>query len=161
MSDIKPSNPGYNFTTADLQRASFPPDLLGKMIVQAGKNPDAGALLAAILKSQRKQNANFRPASINFPIWSLQSLFSANPNRSYLIIQNTGNGDLMLIFEDGPASIQDNSGSTDAQQQLTNMQTRALRIVAGGYYEPLVPPTNSLTLFTLGVATNGVAIEGQ
>lgn len=158
---MEPSKPGYHLSTADLQRAYIGPDILGRIIQQAGQHPDTTALLAGILKSQRKNNARFRPAMFNFPAYNRQLLFTENPNRSYLIIQNVGAGDLIVLFEDGPVSIEDDSGSADAQQMLINAQTRGLRIVAGGYFEPLVPPVNSITIFTLNTETNGVAIEGQ
>ncbi len=154
------SRPGYDFSTADLSRASISPDTLGRMILQQGMQPDAGALLAAILKTQRKNNARFRTATYNFATYNRQLIFAENMNRSYLIIQNVGSGDLMLVFEDGPVNLEDDS-AVGSQGLLIGMQTRALRIVAGGYYEPLVPPVNSLTIFTLNGATNGVAIEGS
>jgi hypothetical protein len=79
--------------------------------------------------------------------------------RSYLLIQNVGSGDLMVLFEGGPSSVQDMS-SAAGQNELTVKQTRAIRVVAGGNYEPLMPPSNAITIFTIGTATQGVCIEG-
>lgn len=163
---MRPSQPGYNFSAADLARASLQPDELSRIIfgVQGtdanGLPIEALQLLAQIAKNNAIKNATYRPGAINFPAWHRQLLFTENPNRSYLIIQNVGSGDLMVVFEDGPASIL-NQSSADGQTFLTQLQTRALRIVAGGYYEPLIPPKNNIAIFTLGTATNGVAIEGS
>lgn len=163
MADIKPSKPGERFSSADVARARIPSATLGKMLLTLtpGAVPDAGHLLAAILKGQVKSNGRYRTIPFNFPLYSKQMLVAENPLRNYLIIQNVGSNDLLVVFEDGPAVIQDFAADADSQQQLTNLQTRALRIVAGGYFEPLVPPVNPITLFTLNGVTNGVAIEGS
>jgi hypothetical protein len=51
------------------------------------------------------------------------------------------------------------SATAAGQAQLTNQQTRAVRVVAGGYYEPLIAPTNQITIFTLNTATQAMAQE--
>lgn len=159
MQQIAPSRPGYNFSSADVARASISPEELGKIILQSAAN-DPTALLAALLKAQVPMNSKYRPVPYNFSAYSSQLVLAENPKRNYLMIQNVGSNDLMVIFEDGPATVQDFSADADSQQLLINQQTRALRVVAGGYFEPLVPPKNSITLFTLNGATNGVVIDG-
>lgn len=160
MQQIAPSRPGYRFSAADLDRASISPDELGRIILASAAD-DPTALLAALLKSQTPMNSKYRPAPFSFTTYKKQMVLSENPKRNWLIVQNVGSGDLLIVFEDGPASVQDFSVAADSQQQLINLQTRALRVVAGGYFEPLVPPKNAITLFTLNTATNGVVIEGN
>lgn len=162
---MQPSAPGYEFTAADLAGADIPRSLLSQLIaapqsVPADQVPDPLQLLAAILKSQKRNSAIYRPIPFNFATFAQQMVLADNPNRSYLLIQVVGTGDLMAVFESGPNSVQDLSAAAD-QAQLTAKQTRAIRIVAGGNFEPLVVPTNAITLFTLNAATNGVVIEGQ
>lgn len=161
---LQPSRPGYNFSAADLVRANITPEELGRMIALRQQSPenysyDAMQLLAALLKSQKPANALYKPSAFSFATYRKQMLFAENPNRNYLIIQNVGGGDLMVVFESGETNVADYSAAAD-QAQLTGLQTRALRIVAGGYFEPLTPPKNPITIFTLNTATNGVAIEG-
>lgn len=162
---MQPSPPGYDFTAADLASADIDRSLLARLIVApqtvpAAQVPDPLQLLAALLKTQKRNSAAFRPVPFNFATFARQMMLADNPNRSYLLIQNVGSGDVMVVFENGPVSVQDLSAAGD-QSQLTAQQTRAVRIVAGGYFEPLVVPINAVTLFTLNTATNGLIIEGQ
>lgn len=159
--NVPPSNPGYNFTTADLSRAAvLSRDAVNRIIANGREEPDALAILAAILRTQAKNSVSYRPNTYQFGTYRKQMILADNPDRQYLMIQNTGNGDLMVIFEDGPVNVVDNSGSADAQNELVGLQTRALRIIGGGYFEPLVAPRNPITIFTLNGATNGLVIEG-
>ena len=165
---MRPNPYDYNFTVADLQRFEITPTEAARMLVQqtGGQAPNAEtvlgadpvvALLTQLVKSQRRANALYGPLGWSLAAWTKLQLFQTNPVRAYLLIQNVGSGDLLVLFEGGPTSPQDFSSNTD---QLTTDQTRAVRVVAGGYYEPLVSPTNAVTIFTLGTATDGVAIEG-
>lgn len=159
---IKPSAPGAQFSSADLLRATVTPQQAARIILEQtaqGGLPDAVALLAAMFKEQRKQNAKFQPVPFDLPIWTLQQVLPENPQRSYLLIQNVGGADLMVVHETGPLQPQDFSAAT-AQAYLTIMQTRAIRIISGGNYEPLVAPSNPISIFTLAAVTNGVVIEG-
>jgi len=163
---LRPSIPGYDFNVADLRRASVSNETAGQIILAAqqsgavASSPDGmAALLAAILKQQRPRNANYAPFPFNYDIWRQQQVLTQNENRGYLLIQNVGLGDLMVVFEEAPSIVQDFSGVTD-QQTLVIKQTRAIRIIAGGTYEPQIPPINSVTLFTLNTATNGLVVEG-
>jgi len=163
---LRPSKPGYEFNVADLRRASIAPQEAGNIILAAqqsgavASSPDGmAALLAAILKQQRPRNANYAPFPFNYDIWRQQQVLTQNENRGYLLIQNVGMGDLMIVFEEAPNTVQDFSAVTD-QQTLVIKQTRAVRLLAGGSYEPQIPPINSITLFTLNTATNGLVVEG-
>lgn len=172
---IPPSAPGYNLTSADVGALNVSPEQAARVMLAVAQGlpanvPGLGAiapgdvsgvtlLLAAILRSQKRASASYTPFGFGFATWARQQVFGPNPNRAYLLIQNVGSGDLMVCFENGPQSVQDLSAATD-QQQLTNQQQRSVRIVAGGYFEPLVPPTNPITLFTLGTGTQGLAVEG-
>lgn len=161
--NLPPSLPGARFSSADLLRARIRPETLGNLILQQqapGVAPDALALLASMLKEQRKQNAKFQPFPFNFGIWTMQQVLPENANRSYLLIQNVGNGDLLVVHEGASITPVDMS-SADGQVSLTVTQTRAIRIVAGGNYEPLVAPSNPISIFTLNAATLGVVIEGS
>lgn len=158
---IQPSNPGSSFSAADLVRASINPEALGRILTGTSTEADTLQLLALLAKQQVKRNSRFRPNPFSFETYRKQLALSENPMRDYLLIQNVGSGDLMVLFEEGPVNVQDFSADADSQQELINSQTRALRIVAGGYYEPLVAPTNPITLFVLNTATNGVVVEGS
>jgi hypothetical protein len=164
MNMIPPSNPGYAFNIADVARAGVSMESLGRLILaEAARNPGGQpsleALLAAILKTQARANCRYQPVAFDYTTFDYQQVLTENPLRSYLMVQNVGANDLLIVFESGPVTVQDFSAAS-AQDYLTNMQTRALRVVAGGYFEPLKPPTNPISLFTLNGATNGVLIEG-
>ena len=171
---MQPSRPGYNFTVADLLNFDISPLEAAKIMVAASGGAPANlsgdaaaglqvdpivALLAGILKSQKRSNAQYGPFAWQLTLWSQIQVLTQNAVRSYLLIQNVGSGDLMVLFEGGPSSVQDMS-SAAGQNELTVKQTRAIRVVAGGNYEPLMPPSNAITIFTIGVATQGVCIEG-
>lgn len=161
---IQPSNPGYDFSSADLTRAGVSVMEAARVILAAKQEqgsafPDPAALLAAIFKDQRKQNAKFQPVAFSLDIWMLQQVLNENPLRSYLIVQNVGSADIMILHETSNTVPQDYSAAS-AQNELTIKQTRAIRVVSGGYYEPLVAPSNPISIFTLGAGTNGVVIEG-
>ena len=170
---MRPNQPGYNLATADLQRARISQDDLARIVVHAtGGNPNnapgiasgAGpnpmmALLAQIALTQRTANARFGPFTFSLAAWFRVQVLQENPNRKYFILQNVGSGDLMIVFESANVSPQDMSAAA-GQSELTVQQTRAIRIVAGGSYEPIVAPTNPISIFTLGTATNGIVIEG-
>lgn len=165
---MNPSQPGYNFSTADLLRFNVTPLEAARLVAQqtqGGAAPVASlgdpttALLAALVQSQQRRNAQYGAFAWSLAAWAKIQVLQQNPIRSYLLIQNVGSGDLMVLFESGPASAQDLSGAS-GQAQLTVEQTRAVRIVAGGNYEPLVAPSNQITIFTLGTASNGVVLEG-
>ena len=165
--DLKPSVPGYDFSAADLRRARITPEAAGRIIL-AGAAPQAGgasapdgtaALLAAIIKQQRPRNTEYRQFPFFYDIWRQQQILTENENRGYLLIQNVGSGDLMILFEVSTTEVVDFSALAD-QQTLVIKQTRAVRLVAGGSYEPQIPPINTITLFTLNTATNGIVVEG-
>lgn len=155
-------------SAADLSRAVLPSDEVSRMILAGNQQAVAGGgsgfdpsvLLAAILKSQVKANSRYNVTGWQLDDFQQQMIFTENPLRNYLLVQNVGSGDLMIIFEDTGVEVQDFSTAA-SQQQLIDKQTRAVRIVAGGYFEPLVPPTNSITIFTLNTATVGIAIQGS
>ena len=165
---MNPSQPGYNFTTADLQRFNITPEDAARLLAretQGGAVPvnqlenPITALLAEMVRAQRRFNARYGSFGWSLAAWAKLQLLQQNPLRAYMLIQNVGSGDLMVLFESGPASAADLS-STGGQAQLTVEQTRAVRIVAGGNYEPLVAPSTEVTIFTLGTATQGVVVEG-
>lgn len=165
---MKPSPPGYNFSTADLLRFNVTPEEAARLLaretgggavpVNQLENP-IPALLAELVRAQRRFNARYGNFAWSLAAWAKIQLLQQNPLRAYMLIQNVGSGDLMVLFESGPASAQDLSGAS-GQAQLTVEQSRAVRIVAGGNYEPLVAPSTEVTIFTLGTATQGVVIEG-
>lgn len=164
---MQPSRPGYNFSTADLEAYGISPREAARILVQAtGGEPGSlqaepgdliVALLAQLAKSQRRANAVFAPIPFSLATYTRQQMLSSNPRRSWLMIQNVGSNDLMVAFETAQLTPENLSGNTS---ELTNQQQRSLRIVAGGYFEPLVAPSNAITLFTLNGATNGVIVEG-
>lgn len=164
---VLPSPPSYNFTVADLERAGFSTQELARVILQSKANGgiETGSpsailpLLAAILKTQKKANANHVHIPYALDDYQLQQILGGNENRQFLLIQNVGSGDLMVVPEAGDTSIRDFSAAT-AQAYLNDMQNRAIRIVAGGYYEPTTAPKNAMSIFTLATATNGVVVEG-
>ena len=163
---MNPSQPGYNFSTADLIRFNVSPLEAARILARTSEGNPAStlgdptlALLAELVRSQRRFNAQYGPFGFQLAIWRRLQVLPQNPLRSYLLIQNTGSGDVMVLFEPGPASVVDLSGAS-GQAQLTVDQVRAVRIVGGGNYEPLVAPTNEITIFSIGTATNGVVVEG-
>lgn len=165
---MEPSQPGYNFTTADLAAFNIAPRDAAQLLVAAtgGVTGNLGiapgdtvaALLAELVRSQRRFNALFAPSPFSLAAWTRQQILAENPLRSYLLIQNVGSGDVMVLFETASVQPEDLSGATN---ELTVSQVRAVRIVAGGNYEPLVAPSNPITLFTLGTASSGLVIEGR
>lgn len=172
FSVIPPSPPGPSFASADVTQADIAAagDIsqaqAASIILQATnggqgvQNDQSGviALLAAILRNQKRNNANYTPMPFSFGAYIQQQLVGADPLRNYLLIQNVGSGDLMVLFETSSVNAQDFSSATAV---LTTKQTRCVRIVAGGYYEPLVAPTNAISLFTLGTGTNGLFVAGS
>lgn len=166
----KPSGLQKTFSYADLLNANISAQQAGQIILGAtataeqhdpGSAPGVAALLAAILKSQKKNNCDYRPYPFNLNIWQQQMVIAANPNREYLIIQNVGSGDLLIVFEVAGTEVTDFSASANDQQQLITKQTRAIRLVAGGSYEPATAPRNPVTIFTLNTATLGLIVEGS
>lgn len=169
---VAPSKPGYNMAVADLARFDITPLEAARIMAGTtqGQSPTGAnvaaapdpviTLLAQLVKTQRRNNTVYGPLGWSLAAWAKLQIFTQNALRGYLIIQNVGSGDLLVLFEGGPVSAQDLS-SAGGQTQLTTEQTRAIRIVAGGYYEPQVAPSNPITIFTLGTASNGVAIEGS
>lgn len=157
-----------NLNYADKAGAMLKPEEAGDIIASAKASPEmipansnAGiaVLLAAIYKSQKKNNCHFQPIPFNLGIWQQQQILTQNPLREYLLIQNVGSGDILVVFEESNSTVTDFSAVAD-QQALVIKQTRAIRIIAGGSYEPLTAPRNAITLFTLNTATNGVVLEG-
>ena len=161
--ELPPSRPGYNFRAADLASADIPRSLIRSVLnqaqaqVQQGVAPDLYALFASMLKNQQPRNAKYGPITYNFTAYTRQQMLSENPDRSYLLIQNVGSGDILALFEGSSPQPTDLSTNTSV---LIQAQTRAVRIVAGGSYEPSIPPSNPVTLFCLNTAANGVVFEG-
>ena len=166
---MNPSLPGYQFSIADIGRYGLSPLELARIVArETAGNPGnldqipdpVTAILAEIAKSQRRSNARFNASGWQLATYARVQILATNPLRSYFVIQNVGSGDVMVVFESSSTKTEDLSGSAASQAQLTNQQTRAVRVVAGGYYEPLVAPTNEITIFTLNTATQGIIIEG-
>ena len=168
---MNPSPPGYLFSTADIARAGLSPLELARLIVKETEGQPAGGnltelenpivvLLAEIAKSQRRSNARFNSSAWQLAAYSRVQILASNPLRTYFMVQNVGSGDLLVIFESGSTTTEDLSTPAASVAQLTTQQTRAVRVVAGGNYEPLVAPTNEVTIFTLNTATQGIIIEG-
>lgn len=148
---------GNEFSQADLLSASINPEQLGKLIMSQNAET-VEVLLAAILRNQKKNNASFQPVPYSYSTYRRQKVLNANPLRSYFLLQNVSPGDIFVMFEDASANVTD--FTTDTQTLIAN-QIRAIRIIGGGYFEPLVAPTNPITLFTLNAAAYGVVVEGQ
>lgn len=160
--NMRASPPNYEFNSADLAQAEVTSQEVAQIILEKNQTGvDPLVMLAAILKAQRPRNARYTPTGFGLAAWNIQQIFTQNPTRSWVLIQNTGGGDLLLLFEPGNPAIQDFSGAADSQAYLTNAQLRALRVVSGGYFEAIIPPVNPITIFTLGTGTEGVAIEGS
>lgn len=166
---LPPSSPGYLFSVSDVAQAKIPTDTLNRIIVNAVQNgapvapgsaDGVAALLAAILKNAQPKNCDYQPFPFAYAIWNRQQVLAKNPDRAYLLIQNVGSGDLLCVFEETGIEVTDFSATPDTQQTLIVQQTRAIRIVAGGSYEPNIAPRSAVTLFTLNTATNGLVIEG-
>ncbi len=121
---------------------------------------DVIRMLSALYQRAHPRSARYTPRPFNFATWIRQQVFAENPNRSYLIIQVIGNGDLFVVFEESAIQATSFAAAT-AQPSLTLLQGRAIQIVGGGSYEPIVAPTNAITIFTLNAATNGIVIEGE
>lgn len=66
--------------------------------------------------------------------------FPNNPNRNYLLVQNTG-GTIMYVVLSGTQGVSGTSG---------------LQILPGGYWEPLAVPVNSFAVNGTGVIIEGV-----
>lgn len=163
MANITPSRPGYQFRAADLLAARISMEELGRIILTQSEGDDQSlvlALLAGILKTQRRVNCNGNILGFQLAIWNQVQILGPNPLRNWLLIQNVGAGDLMVCFQDASSTPQDFS-SAEGQLMLTAQQVRSVRVVAGGYFEPLIPPTNPITIFTMATATTGIACEGQ
>jgi len=154
---LVPSPNDPRLSAADLINLDLRPEEVGRIIAQNTGEPTALQLLAAILKNQKKNNSNYQPAPYIFAAYQQQQIFPANPRRSYFLLQNVSAGDVLVIFEVAPNNLVDFSGDHNS---LIVKQTRSIRVVGGGYFEPLVVPTNAITLFTLNAAANGVCIEG-
>lgn len=161
---IAPSPPGYEFSAADLQRATLPTEAVARLIARkmAGDETvdDVTALLAGILRVVAKQSTYAQLVPFTIPAWHLIQLQGGDDLRNYFELQNVGGGDLMVSFESGSNTIRDFS-SAAGQTELTLKQASAFRVVAGGAYSPFVAPINPITLFTLGTATNGVLAVGR
>ena len=161
---IAPSRPGYTFTVADLLAASISKEQLGRIIMQ---NRDSGdpsaqylAILASILKNMDARNCEGNITGFSLAVWNQVQILGPNANRTWLLLQNVGSGDLMVCYKTSSPAPQDYSAAS-AQAYLVQEQIRAVRVVAGGYFEPAKAPRNAVTIFTLGTATVGVACEGQ
>lgn len=164
---MQPNNPGYDLASADLQRARISSEDLARIVVRAtGGNPaNAGAvpvasdpvvsLLAQIALTQKRSNAKYAPLGFTLAAYTRYQILTENPLRTQLLIQNVGSGDLMVLFGTG-----DVNPTVIASDQLLAQQAYAIRIVAGGSFEPYVSPTNPITIFTLATGTVGVCIEG-
>lgn len=169
VTQLQPSAPGVDLAQADVARAEVTREQAAQIILQAGGgagsqgiNADVGgmmALLATLIKITKRNSARYMPFGFGLAAWARQQVLTENPLRSYLLVQNVGSGDLMVVMETGPIAVQDLSSAAN-QQQLTNQQLRAVRVVAGGYFEPLTPPVNPVTIFTLGTGTTGLVVEG-
>lgn len=166
---LTPSPTGYEFNSADLAQAKISDADVSRIILGAtqsiapvspGSADGVAALLASILKTQKKNSCNYQPFPFDYAIFTKQQVLAKNPLRQYLLIQNVGSGDLLVVFEESGSTPEDFSAAAN-QQALINMQTRAIRIVAGGSYEPSTAPLNAITLFTLNTATNGLVIDGS
>lgn len=164
---MQPNNPGYDLASADLQRARISSEDLARIVVRAtGGNPSNAAgvpvasdpvvsLLAQIALTQKRSNAKYAPLGFTLAAYTRYQILTENPLRTQLLIQNVGSGDLMVLFGTG-----DVTPTVIASDQLLAQQAYAIRIVAGGSFEPYVSPTNPITLFTLATGTLGVCIEG-
>ncbi len=161
---IQPSHPSYNLSVADITNADLPRAAVQRVLAQAqaetqaGNAPDIYMLLASMLKNQQPRNARYGPITFNLAAYVKQQILTENTSRSYLLIQNVGSGDIFALVEGGSPQATDLSGNTTV---LIQAQTRAVRIVAGGSYEPSIPPSNAITLFTLNTAAYGVVFEGS
>lgn len=164
MNQIAPSRPGYLFNVADLLDARIGQEQLGRIILEGRDSGDPSeqylAILAGILKNMDTRNCDGIIQGFSLPVWTQVQILGPNPNRNWLLLQNVGSGDLMVTYKTGNPNPQDFSAAS-AQAYLTQEQIRAVRVVAGGYFEPIKAPRQAITIFTLGTATQGVACEGQ
>lgn len=160
---IAPSQPGYDFTSADLRNAHIRPDEIARIIMQrtAAGAMDSMGLLAELLRRVKKANARYSPIPFGLAAFQIQMITGEDPLRSFLVIQNVGSGDMMVTFQPNNPVIQDFSADTDSQNILNQLQLQSVRIVAGGNFFPDTPPSNPITIFTLGTATQGIVMVGQ
>lgn len=160
---LQPSPFNYDFRSADLRGAQIRPDDVARIILQAtqGGGIDATALLAAILKSQKKSNSYYSPIPFGLSAYNAQQIDGLNPMRNFFLVQNVGSGDLMVVFQAGDPVITDYSADANSQNVLNLLQLQSVRIVAGGNFFPDTPPINPITIFTLGTATQGVVVVGS
>ncbi len=100
--------------------------LISQPVKSAIIKPPAPGLAPVIDTRRAVKNAQYVSQIQNVTDTS-KNVLNHNPQRTYLIIQNNGVSDVFINF----------SNRADS----TNM-----RIASGGYYEPLVAPTNSIFL---------------
>jgi hypothetical protein len=116
---MQPSQPGYDLTTADVQNASLPQDVLQRMIAPVVADPGGASmeeLIAAMLAQMALgqnvvQNCRYRVVPFQFTTDNTeQQLLPENPYRKVLIIHANGNSDkpalpLLIKFGSGPLAL--------------------------------------------------------
>lgn len=164
---IPPSRPGYDFATADLGRAGVSRAAIQRFIGRS-QAPGSGSaevnyetLLAQIALQMPKKNCRTNTYTYQIGAWFKQMILGENLDREYLFLQNVGSGDILVVQESGQRIPEDFSTTAGTQNVLTILQQRSVRVIAGGYWEPMKAPTNEISIFTLGTAAQGIVIEGQ
>lgn len=159
---LTPSLPGYDFSAADLENAGIDQQLIGKILMQARDGIiDPMTLLAAIIRGMKKANSYYTQVPFGLGTYQKQQLIGTDPKRNFLMVQNVGDGDLFVSFQPDDPKIVDFSTGADSQQVLNLYSLQCMGVVAGGNFFPDTTPINPITIFTLGVATQGVIIVGQ
>lgn len=170
MYQVPPSRGGYNLATADLDRAGIPRSTLLNFIAtqqSAAQNGNSNnllsleALLAQMLLDMNRKNTQATNYTYQLGAWQKQMILGANPARDYFFLQNPGSGDVLIVFESGNRTPEDFSANAGTQNTLVTLQRRSVRVISGGYFEPLKAPKNEISVFTLGTGTQGMVIEGQ
>lgn len=177
---LQPSQPGPDFSAADLKRVGIGPEDAGRILaqyIQDGNISDPSALLAALLKSQVRANCRYMvyPFSIGAVI-GIQQVLPENPLRQTLILNVIQNVDTAtptergFLFEPGPIAFQ---GLT-AQDAVVYI-ARALNIdTVDSFVNPGValapgikalqlipPPINAITVINnSGNSFDGLIVEG-
>lgn len=153
---MQPSNPGYEFSAADLAQAAIPVGVLNQLIAPAanGAPVDMAGLLAALIKTQPKAASNFVTYPYSIASGNAQQVLPSNPLRTSLVIalNVVSSATVFVLLDQGPIS-QSALQTTDTPRclQVDSANTPFIFFVA---------PTNAITLLAAVGDIQGVILEG-
>jgi hypothetical protein len=167
---LKPSPPGYDFRSSDVQRAAIGPEEAGRIILQflqEGVTADPTALLAAIVKTSQRRNCRMLiwtysvgDPTLGNPEYTIKQIVPENPMRKalgFFLLVGLGSQAYWLL-EPGPLQ-----QTFIPVAQGLGMAKRSIKssLVPGGGYQFFNPPTNAITAMVDEFGYNeGIILEG-